>query len=239
MKVISFSDPHGILPKIEEQFDLMLIGGDICPVDNHHRAWQKEWMESYFIGWINALPFKDEWSKVIFIAGNHDLKFESCRREDIESDIISKCNGRLVYLQNEYYEFEHFDGEEIKFYSIFGTPYCKIFGNWAFMRSPEKLEEYFSKIPYDLDFLITHDPPNINDVGTILQQTRWSDCTKQVGNEILTKYILDRKPKYIFSGHIHSGNHTLEEYTDGCKIANVSLMNEHYNPIYQPLILNV
>lgn len=38
MKVISFSDPHGVLPKIEEPFDLMLICGDICPVDNHYRA---------------------------------------------------------------------------------------------------------------------------------------------------------------------------------------------------------
>ncbi len=29
MKIIAFSDPHGILPKIEESFDLMLVGGDI------------------------------------------------------------------------------------------------------------------------------------------------------------------------------------------------------------------
>ncbi len=31
IKTIVFSDPHGQLPVITEPFDLMLIGGDICP----------------------------------------------------------------------------------------------------------------------------------------------------------------------------------------------------------------
>jgi hypothetical protein len=29
MKVISFSDTHGLLPKINGEFDLMLLAGDI------------------------------------------------------------------------------------------------------------------------------------------------------------------------------------------------------------------
>lgn len=239
MKIIAFSDPHGVLPKIDVKFDLMLICGDICPVDNHYRAWQKEWLEMHFTEWVNNLPFKDEQSKVIFIGGNHDLFLESCKPESIQTEIINKCHNRLVYLKNEYYEFEYFDGNELKIYSIFGTPYCKIFGNWAFMRDDVKLKEHFSKIPYHLDFLITHDPPNINDCGTILQPTRWSDGTKQVGNDILTDFVLNRKPKFVFSGHIHSGNHSLDEYYSNCKIANVSLMDEYYNPVYQPLIIEV
>ena len=239
MKVIAFSDPHGILPNINEEFDLMFICGDICPVDNHYRNWQREWMETHFTEWVNNLPFKDAWSKVIFIAGNHSLRLESCKREDIKSGILDKCNGRLVYLQNEYYEFDYWNGVELTIYKIFGTPYCKIFGNWAFMRPDDKLEKYFSQIPYDLDFLITHDPPNINDCGTILQQTKWSDGTKKAGNDILTDHILEKTPKYVFCGHIHSGNHNLEEYAEGCKIANVSLLNEFYNPIYKPLILDI
>lgn len=48
MKVIAFSDPHGILPEIKTAFDLMFICGDICPVDNHYRDWQREWMENHF-----------------------------------------------------------------------------------------------------------------------------------------------------------------------------------------------
>ena len=85
MKVIAFSDHHGILPEIKTAFDLMFICGDICPVDNHYRDWQREWMENHFTTWVNNLPFNDAWSKVIFIAGNHSMRLESCKREDIQS----------------------------------------------------------------------------------------------------------------------------------------------------------
>lgn len=239
MKTIVFSDSHGVLPVINEKFDLLLICGDICPVDNHSRAWQKEWLEYNFTEWVNNLPFNNGWSKVIFVAGNHDMKLEGCSDQWIQEHLLSKCNGRLVYLCNELYEFEYFDDIQIQKFRIFGSPYCKMFGNWAFMRNDEYLEEKFKEIPEDLDVLITHDPPNLNNCGTILQVTRWSDGTKKAGNDILTKYVLERKPKYVFSGHIHSGNHTLEEYIPGCKIANVSLMNEFYNPINKPLILDI
>ena len=239
MKVIVFSDAHGILPKIDTEFDLMLICGDICPVDDHRLQWQKEWLSYNFTEWINALPFKDERSRVVFIGGNHDIYLSQAPYSSIHNRILSKCNSRLVYLCNEEYTFFHFNGTEIKKYRIFGTPYCKIFGNWAFMHDDEYLNEKFSEIPANLDFLITHDPPNINDCGTILQKTRWSDGTKQAGNDILVKHIFETKPKYVFSGHIHSGNHELTEFADNCKIANVSLLNEFYNPVYKPLILDI
>ena len=38
---------------------------------------------------------------------------------------------KATILIHEEYEYLSNEG---KIYKVFGTPYCKIFGNWAFMR---------------------------------------------------------------------------------------------------------
>ena len=72
IKVIGISDLHGYLPPITEEFDLLLIGGDICPAHSHYYYFQRMWLATDFVKWVSELPYKDEWSKVIFIGGNHD-----------------------------------------------------------------------------------------------------------------------------------------------------------------------
>ena len=39
------SDLHGILPPYVEEFDLMLICGDVCPAHDHYFSFQKEWSD--------------------------------------------------------------------------------------------------------------------------------------------------------------------------------------------------
>lgn len=73
IKVIAFSDPHGQLPLITEPFDLMLIGGDICPAHDHFNWYQREWLSTTFVEWVLGLPFKDKSSRVVFIGGNHKV----------------------------------------------------------------------------------------------------------------------------------------------------------------------
>jgi hypothetical protein len=50
---------------------------------------------------------------------------------------------KATILIHEEYEYLSNEG---KIYKVFGTPYCKIFGNWAFMRENETLKEKFSEI---------------------------------------------------------------------------------------------
>ena len=76
MKFLAISDLHGWLPVIKEEFDLLMIPGDVCPDMYGVEYSQIDWFSGVFIPWINNLPFKHAWSKVIFVPGNHDKCFD-------------------------------------------------------------------------------------------------------------------------------------------------------------------
>ena len=228
MKVLVTSDTHGYLPEITEPFDLLLICGDVCPAHDHYFSYQIQWIETVFAPWVKNLPFRDEWSKVVMTWGNHDFVGERANKTEIDN-IQKIADGRLVILKNKDYDFEYLDENEgIKTLKIFGIPYCKIFGSWAFMVSNEKLREKYSMMPDNTDIFITHDSPKLNNLGMI--QQGWN-AGVDAGNPVLDEIILEKKPKYVFSGHIHSGNHNYEE-VEGIMMANVSYIDEHYKPAY-------
>ena len=230
MRIVVISDLHGHLPELPD-FDLLIIGGDVCPVTNHNRHFQEDWLNGTFSTWINSLPYRNVFSRVVMIAGNHDFVFEGISKTRKQEWLSHIKDNRLVYLDNEEYDFEYLEVDELKHIKLFGCPYCKIFGNWAFMR--ENLEKYYSAIPEDIDILVTHDAADINNLGLI--QMGWYKG-ENAGNTLLAEHVKRVKPKYYFCGHIHSGNHNLEEI-DGIKMANVSIMNEDYEPTHKPLII--
>lgn len=232
LKILVTSDLHGYLPEIKETFDLFLICGDICPVHDQYFSFQKEWFMNEFVDWINNLPLSnnpviDEFNKVVIIGGNHDFYLERVNKNDL-TEFYRKTNNRVIVLKNEEYNYEYLDDTGINSLKIFGTPYCKIFGNWAFMISNDKLEEKYNKIPENCDILISHDSPSLNNLGMI--QEGWNKGT-DAGNRILDEYIIEKQPKFFFSGHIHSGNHNFEKINN-TYMANVSYINEKYMPAY-------
>jgi hypothetical protein len=58
------------------------------------------------------------------------------------------------------------------------------------------------------------------------------------GNVPLAEVLEEKQPKYHFGGHLHTCEHNLVDYT-GTKTACVSLLNEQYNKVYEPLYLEV
>lgn len=229
MRIAVMSDNHGILPQIkDENIELLLICGDIVPLSfQSDMELTKWWFDNNFREWAENLPVE----KVIFIAGNHDLMIE---RDPDWFKVEFPKHSKVTYLQHELYEY--ISTQDGKVYSIFGTPYCKIFGNWAFMREKETLEKLYNEIPNNLDILISHDAPLLCGLGFINQNVRWGN--QEAGNPILASAILNKRPKYVFNGHIHSGNHQLQEI-DNTKLANVSIVDEHYDLVYKPLILDI
>lgn len=229
MKVVAMSDLHGTLLPVEdiEPCELVCICGDIVPLKiqaNSHKT--KRWLRNEFKTWCESLPC----DKVVFIAGNHDFYLQDL---DFMYSVFPK-DGKVTYLFHEGYVYTSREGKE---YSIFGTPYCKIFGNWAFMDTDERLIELYKSIPENLDILLTHDQPY--GWGDVLEQliTPWADSS-HIGNQPLSKAILEKQPKYLFCGHLHSTTHNCVEIGE-TKRYNVSIKDERYDPVYDPLVLDI
>lgn len=80
-----------------------------------------------------------------------------------------------------------------------------------------------------------HDSPQVGHVANIMEQkSETYPNGVPAGNIYLFDEIVEKKPKYVLSGHIHSGDHTLQEYA-GTKYANVSILDESYSINYKPL----
>jgi hypothetical protein len=54
----------------------------------------------------------------------------------------------------------------------------------------------------------------------------------------LTNAILEKQPKNVFCGHIHSGKHGKIEF-NGSNLYNVSRLNEDYCISYEPTIIEL
>lgn len=226
MKICAISDLHGYLPELKP-CELVLICGDSVPLGYQASSKKtKKWYDTTFRKWAGELPC----DKVLFIAGNHELHFPG--KKIIYESLFSK-DDKITYLCHSEYIHKSKDGKE---YKIFGTPYCKQFMNWAFMYPNEELEKIFKNIPNDLDILISHDNPyGYGDI--VLQECPWADGS-HIGNIPLAKAIEEKQPKYQFNGHLHSCDHSLI-MIGNTKHYNCSIKDEQYNPVYEPLYLDV
>ena len=231
--ICALSDLHGLHPVIDREFDLMLLAGDLvnlyCQRDLSDTVY---WFTGSFVNWINALPFKDENSKVLWIAGNHECGWENLAlegRRKIAENVTNATNGRCIYLEDELYDFRGI--------KVYGTPWCKIFGHWAFMKNDDALRETYSQIPENVDILLTHDAP----YGTsdlCFGWDAWGKTPYHIVKEPLRDAILEKTPKYNLHGHLHSANHE-EEFLGTTSVYNVSLVDEQYKQVYLPLQLEI
>lgn len=221
MKIGAISDLHGNLINITK-CEVLFICGDISPLRIQFDMEEMEyWVSNHFLSWCRTLPCK----RIYLTAGNHDAFLE--RNERVFRNLIRE--SKVTYLKNEYSEYLSKDG---RLYKIFCTPYCHIFGNWPFMRSDEILEEKFADVPERCDILFSHDCPfGTGDICLELNELHR-------GSVALRNAVLKSKPKYLFTGHLHSANHDCE-MLDNTKIYNTSIVNERYEISYEPLYLDI
>jgi Icc-related predicted phosphoesterase len=228
MKICAISDLHGYLPTNIKECELLLIGGDISPLKiqfNEIEMWK--WLNNEFLNWIKELPV----NKVILIAGNHDYIFTRISNTKL-LELQFNSGWKLKYLKNEVYNHIKEDNTIL---SIFGTPYCHIYGTWPFMVSSEKLKEKFSEVPDKIDILLTHDAPYA--VGT-QDISLERDLTNHCGNPELRERLEQVDFKWNIHGHIHTASHTPEEFYNG-NVVNVSLNNEHYTSTFDPFYFEI
>ena len=224
-KFLCLSDLHGNRPDIKEDFDVMLIGGDICPVFNHSFPYQNQYLFGEFVDWVNKLPFKDENSKVVVVPGNHDFAPMGFKAKEF-AKWNELSNGRIVPLFNDVYDYNGI--------IIAGTPWCHVFGHWAFMVDDMDLSLKYHELNKhnDIDVFVSHDAPCIDEYGVIHQG--WQKG-KQVGNVPLRDFIIEAKPKIALHGHIHTSSHELKEIA-GTYYRCISILDENYDVVYEPFV---
>ena len=226
MKIIAASDLHGNLIDIPEA-DLLLLGGDLLPLSiQEYTTASRKWFQNKFIKWANHLPV----DKVLFIGGNHD-KYLYEKNDLYFKDTMNLFgkDDKVTYLEDELYDY--------KGITIYGTPWCKIFGHWSFMKDDSELRTLYNKIPKNLDILLSHDAPfGVSDV-LLQEDCTWADGS-HIGNVPLAEAVTDKQPKYNFHGHLHSTNHE-GELLGKTKVYNTSIKNENYKIVYDPLIIKV
>ena len=205
MNICAASDLHGTLPDIPA-CDLLLLGGDLCPVSNHGIAFQAEWLDTTFRRWLAAIPAR----MIVGVAGNHDFVFERYP-ELVPRDL------RWTYLQDSGLTWEGL--------RLWGTPWQPWFFDWAFNLYEPELVGKWALIPPDTDILVLHGPPRT--YGDGVPRAGGMDHT---GSPSLLRRIEEIAPRLAIFGHIHEGR---GEWRIGrTTLANVTILDEKYDHVY-------
>lgn len=200
LKALLISDTHGTHWHqnylIEGEFDLLIHAGDFTNFGGDPEI-------SDFMLWLES---QDQFKDIIYIAGNHDLKYQA-------QPLVNLGNGaRLHYLFNS--------SVRVGGVNFYGSPYTPRFYDWAFMYDRDEAADIWSLIPGDTDVLITHGPP----FGIFDQCPGKNGVLEHAGCPALLKAV-DSIPSiklHVF-GHIHEG-YGMREHTEGRVSVNAALV---------------
>jgi hypothetical protein len=164
------------------------------------------------------------------VAGNHDWVFESWenRREfELEpggADPLVIPSLRWHYLQDR--------AIELFGLRIYGTPWQLKCGRWAFNVEEDVLAEKFARIPDGTDLLLTHSPPF--GIGDLASRPTGGE---NVGSPSLLDRVLRVRPRFHVFGHIHEARGHWQR--DGITFANVTVLNEKYEKVHDPIVFTI
>jgi Icc-related predicted phosphoesterase len=200
-RVAAISDLHGFLPEIP-RCDVLVVGGDLCPVEDHALDHQRWWLENPFSEWLRQIDA----GTVVGIAGNHDFVAQS------DPELMRALPW--TYLVDETVEAAGL--------RVHGSPWTPTFMDWAFMRDEDDLASVWAAIPDDVEVLVTHGPPfGYGDLAV-----HGVNCGSTTLVERLPQ--LERLGLHVF-GHIHEGGGSIDRF-GSTTVANVSHVDFDYRP---------
>lgn len=218
-KIVTISDTHLSHNQLDiPECDLLIHSGDFSFVGN-----MVDVLELNF--WFGKLKEKGKFKEAVLICGNHDWIGQ--KNPSWTKETFTNCH----YLDEESIELFGF--------KIFGSAWTPFFNNWAFnAQRGEEIARHWAKIPKDTDILVTHGPAyGILDVNTE-EVYSLPLGPEHLGCEELRKRIKQLKSlKLHVFGHIHSSSN--EEIVDGVKFVNASVLNESYQVVYPPRVINL
>jgi len=206
MKITHISDTHNKHTQLNDLLpggDLLIHSGDISSLGRKSEV-------ERFVKWFNGI---DNYTNKVFIAGNHDMSFDSERllRDKLahfegKTEYDTECaegkpdwlkellgihlRPNVFYLENSFVVLD-----DIK---IWGSPITPSFGyGWGFNKNRGyDINEVWNEIPMDTDIVITHGP-----IHSYCDRTSREGLN--VGCEQLYHRLNEVRPQLHFSGHIH------------------------------------
>ena len=234
--ITHISDTHNKHKKLNGKLpggDLLIHSGDVSSIGRKHEIEE-------FIKWFNGI---DNYTNKVFIAGNHDLTFDSeelFRDKSVHFDgrqyfeppvkgkpdwledlLATGLNPNVFYLENSFVEIDQL--------KIWGSPYSATFGyGWGFnVDRGYDSAQIWNKIPDDTDIVITHGP-------IYGYCDRASNTYENVGCADLYHRLNELKTPLHFSGHIHEGYGYKETFWGGFAF-NGCTCNLRYEALNPPI----
>lgn len=207
--------------------DLLLLGGDICPVDQSHEIHhQRHWLRTVFADWLED---QQQVKDVLWIAGNHDFGCEGPGFYRIAQEIADDVKGRggptVQYLQDSMADI---DGVK-----VWGSPWVPNLPSWAFHRLDVKFLDQMETMPW-ADIYLLHGPPMgildaLNpDIDTSLHE--------HVGAPYIERAIVKHEIPQVICGHIHESYGLIDR--GPTRYRNVAHMDGMYNPVNRPHVFH-
>jgi Icc-related predicted phosphoesterase len=210
MKILAIGDPHGKIPKIPRDIDLILINGDLGKSDLARSLYlfkgkitkkkDKEAHDEIYFSTINLLESLSKKSEVYTIMGNVAQNW----------DKLLKRIGKIKRVHVVKNSLRNISGIRVGFLEYF-TDLCwvkefnekskkKIRRARKGTKKAERVLRRFGK----LDILVCHQPPyGILDKVGKNAPNGWHG--KHAGSKIILNYIKKYQPRYVLCGHIHEG----------------------------------
>lgn len=204
--IYATSDIHmsGIEGITDKESGTIVLAGDFMEKAKKQENFgdAEKWWEDKFLPWCEE--HKDQ--QIVIIGGNCD-KWLYYNRDMLE------WPSNVHYLDDT--------ETEVNGMKVYGTSWCPHNMNGAWEVDNDQLEKEFAKIPEGLDILVTHVPPK----GEGLDLDHDTEFNNHFGSEALTKAILEKKPKIVLCGHVHSGSHKPTKIGDSI-VMNVSRIDD-------------
>lgn len=219
IKIVAISDVHGKWNKITiPECDILISTGDF--------SFQGEVdMIKRFHSWLDEQPAKH----IISVMGNHEKFVE--KNFELAKKIATEVCPSVHFMEEGLLEIE---GLRIWCSAI--TPY---FFNWAYNRYPgDEIQKHWDKIPNEIDILATHGPAygildGVPEYNYDLEKMEVRHC----GCPQLLEKILEIKPKFHLSGHIHEGWGTY--FGEHTTFINSAICDANYKPNNKPIIFSI
>jgi len=215
--LVVMSDTHGHHRKVP------LPPGDVLVHCGDTLLRGKEAELADFLDWIAQVPYRHK----VFIGGNHDWALEGCK--------LPIPKG-VTYLLGQ--------AAQVAGVRFFGAPW-RPRPAWVKADSPPgrysafgvmlaDIEARWAEVPADTQVLVTHVPPHeVLDLGPVDPDGQ----QRRRGCPALRQRVEQVRPQFHLFGHNHEEPGLLKR--DGTTFVNAALLNNDYELIRPPIVLEV